>query len=71
MSDRVHIAVVDDERDIRDTIAEYMEINGYKVSKADGGAALRKLAEQGRVDLAVLDVTMPGEDGLSIARWLR
>ncbi len=71
MSDRVHIAVVDDERDIRDTVAEYLEMNGYKVSKADGGPALRKLAEQGRVDLAVLDVTMPGEDGLSIARWLR
>ena len=71
MSDRVHIAVVDHERDIRDTVAEYLEINGYKVSKADGGAALRKLAEQGRVDLAVLDVTMPGEDGLPIARWLR
>lgn len=71
MSDRVHIAVVDDERDIRETVAEYLEMNGYKVSKADGGPALRRLAEQGRIDLAVLDVTMPGEDGLSVARWLR
>lgn len=71
MSDRVHIAVVDDERDIRETVAEYLEINGYKVSKADGGPALRKFVEQDPVDLAILDVTMPGEDGLSIARWLR
>ncbi len=71
MSDRIHIAVVDDERDIRETVAEYLDMNGYKVSKADGGPALRKLAEQGRIDLAVLDVTMPGEDGLSLARWLR
>jgi two-component system phosphate regulon response regulator OmpR len=71
MSDRLHIAVVDDERDIRETVAEYLEMNGYRVSKADGGAALRQLTEQGRVDLAILDVTMPGEDGLSLARWLR
>lgn len=71
MSDRLHIAVVDDERDIRETVAEYLEMNGYRVSKADGGTALRQLAEQERVDLAILDVTMPGEDGLSLARWLR
>ncbi|MEQ8818492.1 MAG: response regulator transcription factor [Thalassobaculum sp.] len=71
MSDRIHVVVVDDERDIRETVAEYLDMNGYKVSKADGGAALRKIAGQGRIDLAVLDVTMPGEDGLSLARWLR
>ncbi|NQW09168.1 MAG: response regulator [Alphaproteobacteria bacterium] len=71
MSDRVHIVVVDDERDIRETVAEYLEINGYRVSRADGGPALRRLVEQGSVDLAILDVTMPGEDGLSLARWLR
>lgn len=71
MSDRIHIVVVDDERDIRETVAEYLDMNGYKVSKADGGPALRRIVEQGRVDLAVLDVTMPGEDGLSLARWLR
>ena len=71
MSDRIHIVVVDDERDIRETVAEYLEMNGYKVSKADGGPSLRKIVEQDRVDLAVLDVTMPGEDGLSLARWLR
>src|SRR3546814_13025433 len=67
----VHVVVVDDERDIRGTVAEYLELNGYKVSKAEGGAALRRIVEQGRVDLAALDVTMPGEDGLSLARWLR
>lgn len=71
MSDRIHIAVVDDERDIRDTVAEYLEINGYRVSKADGGTALRRLADQSELDLVVLDITMPGEDGLSLARYLR
>ncbi|WPZ32928.1 response regulator transcription factor [Thalassobaculum sp. OXR-137] len=71
MSDRIHIAVVDDERDIRETVAEYLEINGYRVSKADGGTALRRLVEQSELDLVVLDITMPGEDGLSLARHLR
>lgn len=71
MSDRIHIAVVDDERDIRETVAEYLEINGYRVSKADGGTALRRLVDQSELDLVVLDITMPGEDGLSLARFLR
>ena len=71
MSDRIHIAVVDDERDIRETVAEYLEINGYRVSKADGGTALRRLVEQSDLDLVILDITMPGEDGLSLARHLR
>lgn len=71
MSDRVHIAVVDDERDIRDTIAEYLDINGFQVSTADGGTALRQLVEQAEIDLVILDITMPGEDGLSLCRFLR
>lgn len=71
MSDRIHIAVVDDERDIRETVAEYLEINGYRVSKADGGTALRRLVDQSELDLVILDITMPGEDGLSLARHLR
>ena len=71
MSDRIHIVVVDDERDIRDTVAEYLEINGYRVTKADGGTALRRLVEHSEIDLVVLDITMPGEDGLSLARHLR
>lgn len=71
MSDRIHIAVVDDERDIRDTVGEYLELNGYRVTKADGGTALRQLVEHSEIDLAILDITMPGEDGLSLARFLR
>ncbi|MDF1791687.1 MAG: response regulator transcription factor [Thalassobaculaceae bacterium] len=71
MSDRIHIAVVDDERDIRETVGEYLEINGYRVTKADGGTALRRLVEQSDLDLVILDITMPGEDGLSLARHLR
>ena len=59
MSDRIHIAVVDDERDIRETVAEYLEINGYRVSKADGGTALRRLVDQSELDLVILDITNP------------
>jgi two-component system phosphate regulon response regulator OmpR len=66
-----HIVVVDDEQDIRDTVEEYLRLHGYRVSMADGGAALRKLVEAQPVDLAVLDINMPGEDGLSLARYLR
>jgi DNA-binding response OmpR family regulator len=68
-----HIAVVDDELEIRESIDEYLTMHGFKVSQADGGTALRRLfAGRGsEIDLVILDVRMPGEDGLSLARWLR
>lgn len=73
MSDSPHIAVVDDEAQIREAVGEYLELHGYKVSLAEGGAALRALLAEGGdpVDLVILDLNMPGEDGLSIARYLR
>lgn len=67
-----HIAIVDDEPDIRASIAEYMQMHGFRTSEADGAAALRRLfARDEEVDLVILDIRMPGEDGLSLARWLR
>jgi two-component system phosphate regulon response regulator OmpR len=66
-----HIVVCDDEPDIRDTVAEYLGGNGFDVTPADGGPALRKVIEAKRVDAVILDIRMPGEDGLSIARYLR
>ena len=71
MTDQPHIVVVDDERDIRDTLEEYLTLQGYRVSSAADGAALRALVEHGAIDLVVLDIKMPGEDGLSLARFLR
>lgn len=65
-----HIIVTDDEADVRDTVAEYLSMNGYRVETADGGPALRALVESNPPDLVVLDVRMPGEDGLSLARYL-
>lgn len=66
-----HIAVVDDEPDLRDGVSEYLLDHGYAVSTADGGAALRRLMAERPVDLVILDVNMPDEDGLSVARYLR
>jgi DNA-binding response OmpR family regulator len=67
-----HIVVVDDEPDVRETIQEYLTIQGYRVTALDGGKALRQLVEaEEELDLAILDITMPGEDGLSLARFLR
>lgn len=72
MSASQHIAIVDDEEQIRAAVGEYLELHGFRVSLADGGAALRRImADAPPVDLVVLDLNMPGEDGLTIARYLR
>lgn len=66
-----HIVVTDDEQDVRETVQEYLSMQGLRVSAADGGPALRRIMAEQKVDLVLLDVRMPGEDGLSIARQLR
>ena len=66
-----HILVVDDHRDIREPLARYLEKNGYRVSLAEGGGAMRRTLAASAVDLIVLDVMMPGEDGLALCRDLR
>ncbi len=66
-----HIALVDDHRDIRDLVSKYLAQHGYRVSVAENGAALRRLLERSAPDLVVLDIMMPGEDGLSVCRYLR
>ena len=71
MSETPHILVVDDHRDIRDLLARYLAKNGLRVSAADGAAAARRTLKTAAVDLVVLDVMMPGEDGLSLCRHLR
>ena len=66
-----HILVVDDHRDIRDLLARYLRKNGLRVSTADSAADARRQLSASAVDLVVLDVMMPGEDGLSLTRSLR
>jgi two-component system, OmpR family, phosphate regulon response regulator OmpR len=72
MAVKAHVLVVDDEPDIRASIAEYLGVHDFDVSTADGGAAARRIIDGRKpVDLVILDVRMPGEDGISIARSLR
>ena len=66
-----HILIVDDHQDIRDLLAKYLAKHGLRVSAADGGVAMRRLLKASAVDLVVLDIMMPGEDGLSLCRHLR
>ncbi len=65
------IVIVEDEPDLREAVAEYLGANGYDVVMAENAAAMRALAETESFHLAILDIAMPGEDGLSLGRWLR
>lgn len=72
MSEEKHVVVVDDEEDVRDMLQDYLAQQGYRVSALAGGTALRRLVEEEEnFDIAILDINMPGEDGLSLARFLR
>ncbi|MEQ8965120.1 MAG: response regulator [Azospirillaceae bacterium] len=66
-----HILVVDDDRDIRDALARYLERQGYRVDRAESVAAARRVLRDAAIDLVVLDIMMPGEDGLVLCRELR
>jgi two-component system, OmpR family, response regulator len=66
-----HILLVDDERDIREPLAAYLSRNGLRVSKAENAAAARQLLSAYAIDLVLLDIMMPGEDGLALTGWLR
>lgn len=68
---RVTVLIVDDEAEIADLIAMYMEQEGYETIKAADGAAAVQAARTRRIDLAILDVMMPKLDGLEVTRLLR
>ena len=71
MSRKKHILVVDDHNEIRDLLGRYLDQHGYEVSLADGGEAMKEALKECSVDLIVLDIMMPGDDGLTLCRWLR
>lgn len=71
MDDRTHILIVDDEQDICTLVAQYLSDEGYQVSVAHDGAEMRAVIARDPVDLVLLDIVLPNEDGLSIARQLR
>lgn len=64
------IIIVDDEPDLREMMAEYLGRQGFRVATAGGGPDLDARLAEAPADLVLLDITMPGEDGLSIARRL-
>jgi two-component system phosphate regulon response regulator OmpR len=65
------VLVVDDDRSIREMLADYLSSSGYEVVLAEDGAAMRSELEQAAPDLVLLDLKLPREDGLSLARYLR
>ena len=66
-----HVLLVDDERSIRDPLAQYLARNGIRVSKAKDSAEARQVLASYAVDLILLDVMMPGEDGLALCGHVR
>jgi len=69
--DAPQILVVDDDRDIRTLLSDYLESNGLRTKVAADGPGMWKALDDSRVDLIVLDLMLPGEDGLQLCRTLR
>src|SRR4051794_34762188 len=66
-----HILVVDDQPDICEMIEDYLLDEGYRVSTAHDGQQMRRVLAETPADLVILDLMLPGEDGLTLARYLR
>jgi two-component system, OmpR family, response regulator len=71
MSDNGHILIVDDQKEICDLVQDYLSGEGYRVSTAQNGAEMHRVMAQSPVELVILDLMLPGEDGLTLARSLR
>jgi two-component system OmpR family response regulator len=71
MTDQTLIAVAEDDPEIRALVSSLLTREGFEVEACSGGAELDRLFQRRRIDLVVLDVMMPGEDGISICRRLR
>ena len=71
MDEKPHILLVDDERSIREPLATYLNRNGFRVTQAADAAQARERLHGYAIDLVILDVMMPGEDGLSLCRHIR
>ena len=66
-----HILVVDDDREIRDLLARFLDDHGHRVTTAADGREMRRALAEWGIDLVVLDLMLPGEDGLELCRKLR
>lgn len=66
-----HLLVVDDDTELRNLLGDYLRKNGYQVSLAEDGAAMQRQLASHAIDLIVLDLMLPGDDGLVLCRNLR
>ncbi|WP_457310986.1 response regulator [Sphingomonas sp. UYAg733] len=71
MRDTPHLLLVDDERSIREPLAQYLTKQGFRVTQAGDAEAARTRMAAYAIDLIILDIMMPGEDGLSLCRHIR
>jgi len=71
LSENPRVLIVDDEAGIREMLVEYFQMQGFRTAQAVDGASARAQVASFRPDLVLLDLNMPGENGLSVARWLR
>src|SRR3972149_1911563 len=71
MSPGPHILIVDDHREIRDLVSRALVKDGFRVSSAGDGKAMRKVLADAHIDLILLDLMLPDEDGLSLCRSIR
>ena len=65
------VLIVEDDREVREAVADYLASHGYACAQAGDGKAMRTALAESIPDLVLLDLRLPGEDGLSLARWLR
>jgi two-component system OmpR family response regulator len=66
-----HILIVDDDAEIRSLLRDYLERNGMRAEAVADGNGMRTALQRGRFDLVILDLMLPGEDGLTLCRDLR
>ena len=71
MGDTPHLLLVDDERSIREPLAQYLTRQGFRVTQAGDAEGARARMNAYAIDLVILDIMMPGEDGLSLTRHIR
>lgn len=66
-----HILVVDDHKEIRELVAKFLKKDGFRASTAPDGRGMQKILTESNIDLIVLDLMLPGDDGLTLCRQLR
>src|SRR5215470_3069185 len=71
MDEKRHLLIVDDDPDLRDTLHEYFEGHGFTVTSVADGPGMRRVLKDGPTDIVIMDLHLPGEDGLALTRELR